>query len=169
MRVQLRNAMLLILALLSFGICSSGIATGIPSLVPLAPSTSPPRVPGPLPAIATFAGTDRITVWMVVVGVRPVAGSEDGGQEMVQRVRGYDYAIEDIRAFDMKGRAIARENLPRLLKRECQVVIAQAGSPIDAKHLRWLREDLLLLVVPEKPLAEWSATPEGKRVERDSR
>ena len=85
---------------------------------------------------------------------------------MVQEIRGFDYAYGDVRAFDTKCRAITPENLARLLNRECQVVVAQVGCPIDARYLRWLKEGVLLLVVPEKPLAQWSATRKGDSINR---
>lgn len=169
MRLRLLSAMLLITVVSSSRLCSMGTAVGPPrAILPVGPSTSPPGIRGPLPAITTVARAGRLTVWMVVGSARPVVGSKDGEHEMVQRLYGYDYSFRDIRAFDMKGRPVSPEKLPRLLERECQVVIAQTGSPIDAKHLRWLREDLLLLVVPKEPLAEWLATPRGNPVKPDA-
>lgn len=169
MRMRLLAALLFLPIALPFRLYSSEVAVGAPIATrPVAPTTSPPRFPGPLPAIVTVDREDRLTVWMLLVSVHPVEGSKEGEQKMVQSLYGYDYRFQDIRAFDMKGKPVSAENLSRLLKRESRVVIAQAGSPIDAQHLRWFKEDVILLVVPQKPLAEWSATPDGKRLSRDA-
>jgi hypothetical protein len=99
---------------------------------------------------------------MVTFSVHPSKGAKDGAPEVVPERCGFDYALKDVRAFDMKGRAIDSEHVSRLLKAEALVVVTQPDHLIDAQHLQWFKEGVLHLVVPERPLAQWSLSETGQ-------
>jgi RNA polymerase sigma factor (sigma-70 family) len=58
------------------------------------------------------------------------------------------YDLQWVRVFDTRGKEVPRERLARLLKTETVVLASADGRPVDPLHLRLLKEDTLIVVLP---------------------
>ncbi len=58
------------------------------------------------------------------------------------------YYLKWVRVYDVRGKEIPREQVSRWLKDEALVLASVNGRPVDPLHLRLLKEDTLVVVLP---------------------
>jgi RNA polymerase sigma factor (sigma-70 family) len=78
------------------------------------------------------------------VGGGGAGGGGGGGAVIAEKT----YDLKDVKVFDTKGKQIATKDLANLLKEETVAVATWRGQAPDALHVRILREDILIFVLP---------------------
>jgi RNA polymerase sigma factor (sigma-70 family) len=72
--------------------------------------------------------------------------------------RAYSYNLDDLRVLDTKGRKIEKRQVAKLIQGETVAMAADHGLAVDPLHLRVLKEDTLVFILPPPdPRAQFAA------------
>jgi hypothetical protein len=128
-----------------------------------------PAGPPPVQVLVQLAGKDQLRVWKTSTVYQAKQSFTDQGAPVtsyqpITVVQPAQYALAEIRAYDVKGNVIDRKKLPALLKEQTLVLAAADGRPVDPWHLRLYKENTLVLLLsepaaPAPPTAPLSAPP----------
>ncbi len=95
-----------------------------------------------------------MTVWRKTTFYRPVTrivpdrGIPVTSYERTETWLSVNYAIEEVKTYDTRGKEVERKKLPGLLKGETLVLVSATGQPVDPLYLRLVKEGTLVIVLP---------------------
>jgi RNA polymerase sigma factor (sigma-70 family) len=75
-------------------------------------------------------------------------GTERTGYYLVRKVEERKYDLAKVRIHDTRGKEIGKVELARLLRKDRPAVASLDGQPVDSLHLRILKEDVPVLILP---------------------
>jgi RNA polymerase sigma factor (sigma-70 family) len=130
-----------------------------------------PALPGTPPPVQVLAVTSRrgyVTITMAFQTLTmefELPRRRDGARiDLATTTARKEFKLEDIRAYDTKGRQVAGEDLAKRLANEVLALGSRDGKKVDPLHLRLVKEGTLILVFP--PLQAGPACREGGLVRR---
>jgi hypothetical protein len=71
-------------------------------------------------------------------------------------------AGSNIRVFDLDGKRLKKDDAAKRLKEGTAVMICADGQPLSKFYRQHLKSDILVLVVPKSPVANFTPLPKGK-------
>jgi hypothetical protein len=113
-----------------------------------------PTGPAPSQALVSLGKDGRfLFIRTAYITFQPVeAITRDGTRVATYRtmklMRTQPFHISDIRVLDARGKKIAKGQLPELLKEETPAFIYSGPQEMDPLHLRLIKEDTLVFVLP---------------------
>ncbi len=75
-------------------------------------------------------------------------GNARTAYQMVRQMEERKYNLAHVRIHDTRGKEIGKADLARLLRKLRPAVAVMDGKPVDPLHLRILKEDVLVLILP---------------------
>jgi hypothetical protein len=117
------------------------------------PTSKLPDAPAPEHALVVLKG-GRLNFWRKTITYQPVtrALSEQFGSvtsyEQTIALLATGYAVEQVKAYDTRGRVVEHKTLPGLLKGETVVLVSADGKRVDPFYLRLVKEGTLVFVLP---------------------
>jgi hypothetical protein len=129
-----------------------------------------PAGPAPVQVLASLGRDGRLTVWHreTTYQVKQVHKTHSGAAPppppvkvtvAVTTVVPKHHDPKDVKVFDTRGKAIDPKKLPELLKKETPALVSADGQPVDALHLRLVKEGTLVFVLPAAPVVPPPAVP----------
>jgi RNA polymerase sigma factor (sigma-70 family) len=112
-----------------------------------------PDAPPPIQALVVLKG-DRLTVWRKEISYLAVTRAVPGRPETVTSYErsavmlDTTYALKQVKAHDARGKPVEHKKLRELLKEEMPALVSADGQPVDPLHLRLVKEDTLVFVLP---------------------
>jgi RNA polymerase sigma factor (sigma-70 family) len=108
--------------------------------------------PAPVQALVSLKEGQLNVRTLAVDFVTPVTKVVDGqnvtSYVVTEKVMITNYDLKDVKISDMKGKRIDAKELPKLLNKEIVALIAKDGIEVDPLHLRLLKEETLLFLLP---------------------
>ena len=71
-------------------------------------------------------------------------------------------AESNIRVFDLEGKRLKKDDAARRLKEGTAIMICADGQPLSKFYCQHLKPDVLVLVVPKPPVANFAPVPKAK-------
>jgi hypothetical protein len=122
---------------------------------PQAPAEEQPDLPRSRPLEQVLVALDRddnLVVKIAVTGFMLAETKRAGGESLGVELRTVEgsvtIALDRVRVLDAKGNTIDKKALAKLLQGETVALASLDGEEVDPLHLRLLREDTMILVLP---------------------
>ncbi len=68
--------------------------------------------------------------------------------ERTDELLAVDYTLDEVKAYDTRGKVVQPKKLPELLKGETVVLVSADGKPVDPLYLRLVKDGTLVFVLP---------------------
>jgi RNA polymerase sigma factor (sigma-70 family) len=123
-----------------------------------------PAGPAPVQVLAVVMPDGRLIIrreqptYYVPQTVRTESGQRVTSYTAITTTVEQRYDLQWVRVFDTRGKEVARDRLPQMLRTETLVLASANGRPVDPLHLRLLKEDTLIVVLPA-PQASAAGVP----------
>jgi RNA polymerase sigma factor (sigma-70 family) len=111
------------------------IKTAVMTFVQIRPL--PPQPVPPLPPGLPGAGGGVAAPAIAIAPVKPI-----------MKLQAQTYDLKDVEVLDTHGKKLSSKEVMRRLKQETVAVASQWGQKVDPLHLRVLRDDILVFVLP---------------------
>jgi hypothetical protein len=125
-----------------------------------APQGSLPTGPAPEQVLVEWGKDGRLAIWRKRTAYEAKTSLNGPGQPVTTyyvpavTLRKDYYDLAEVKVSDGTGKRIDPFVLPKLLKAETPALVSVDGRPVDSLHLRLVREDCLVFVLPIPPPAE---------------
>jgi RNA polymerase sigma factor (sigma-70 family) len=107
-----------------------------------------PNGPPPVQILVSLTKDGKLQAKMAnLIGFGPAGGQPPAGKP--PRTIDAIYDLDAVQAFDTKGEKIEKKVLAELLKDETVALASFGGQPIDPLHLRVLKEETLVFILPK--------------------
>jgi RNA polymerase sigma factor (sigma-70 family) len=116
-----------------------------------------PVGPAPVQALVQLSADGQfLRVWRDVAAYLPVTTSRANGQKVTSYVLvpttfEQVYPLKAARVLNTRGKRLETQQIQKALKGETVVLLAFGDRPVDPLHLRLLKDDTLLIVLPQDP------------------
>jgi RNA polymerase sigma factor (sigma-70 family) len=103
---------------------------------------------------------NQVNTYKVVTTPGPGPGQTTAAMVPETSIIATNYKSDEYSAHDVKGKKIEPKDLAKRLEKEALVLTSNSGKPVDPLHLRLMKEDTIVLVLP-LPQAAVPPTPAG--------
>jgi hypothetical protein len=112
-----------------------------------------PASPPPAQALVALDKDGRLRVKTAIHYYEPKTTVNAGGTPVttyrqVATLHEVRYRLKEVHVYDVKGKAVDKKTLAKLLPKETLALVAVQGMPADPLHLRLVKEGTLLFVLP---------------------
>lgn len=116
-----------------------------------------PTTPPPVQCLVSLDKDGQVVLVGSVTEYKPVQREKkqpDGSTRTetalvpVVSFRTQKYALKDVQVFDTQGKPVDAKKLPELLRERVPALVSADGNKVDPLHLRIVKDDTLVLVVP---------------------